>query len=115
MLAGPNGEMRQIVGEFRLKNLSQVHGGKIIVETNEKGVPNERSGSILSSYLSDVAENSTFAPLNIPRWDNELFVQRKNNMIKDVEVHHHIYLFLMYHHIHLFLMYHHIHFYCHFT
>ncbi|XP_044417434.1 uncharacterized protein [Triticum aestivum] len=81
----PNGEMRQIVGEFRLKNLSQVHGGKIIVETNEKGVPNERSGSILSSYLSDVAENSTFAPLNIPRWDNELFVQRKNNMIKDVE------------------------------
>ncbi|XP_044428204.1 uncharacterized protein [Triticum aestivum] len=85
MLAGPNGETRQIVGEFRLKNLSQVDGGRIIVETNEKGVPNERSGSILSSYLSDLAENSTFAPLNIPRWDNELFVQRKNNMIKDVE------------------------------
>ena len=65
------------------------------METNKKGVPNERSGSILSSYLSDVAENSTFAPLNIPRWDNELFVQRKNNMIKDVEVifekHHHIF------------------------
>lgn len=81
----PNGETRQIVGEFRLKNLSQVAGGKIIVETNEKGVPNERSGSIVSSYLSDLAENSTFASLNIPRWDNELFVQRKNNMIKDVE------------------------------
>ena len=76
------------------------------METNKKGLPNERAGSILSSYLSDVAEPSTFAPLTIPRWDNELFVQRKNNMIKDVEVHHHIHLFLMYHHIHL---------YCHFT
>ena len=110
MLAGPNGETQQIVGEFWLKNLSQVAEGKIIVETNEKGVANERFGSILSSYLSNVAENSTFAPLDIPRWDTELFFQRKNNMIKDVEV-----IFEKHHHIHLILTYHHIHLYCHFT
>lgn len=67
------------------------------METNEKGVPNERSASILSSYLSYLAENSTLAPLNIPRWDNELFVPRKNNMITDVEVifkkHYHLSIF----------------------
>lgn len=83
---GPNGDVRQILGEFRVKNLSQLDGGKIIVETDENGVPNERSASILGQYLGQLAENSTFAPLNIPRWDNELFVKKKENMINHVEV-----------------------------
>ena len=71
--AGPNGEMRQILGVFRGQFFSQLKGGKIVVGTNPDGVPNERSGSILGSYLTQLAENSTVAPLHIPRWDHEMF------------------------------------------
>ena len=65
--AGPNGDMRQIVGVFRSQILSNLKGGKIIVGTDQNGVPNEISGSILSSYLTELAQNSTIAPLHIPR------------------------------------------------
>jgi hypothetical protein len=41
-------------------------GGKIIVGTDQNGVPNERSSSILSRYLTELAENSSIAPLHIP-------------------------------------------------
>jgi hypothetical protein len=86
---GPNGDMRQIVGAFRSHFLSNLKGGQIIVGTDENGVPNERSGSILSRYLTELAENSSIAPLHIPRWDNELFDPKKQEMIKLVEVHFH--------------------------
>lgn len=84
--AGPNGDVRQIIGELRGKNLSELHGGKIVVETDGNGIPNERSAAILSQHLTWLAENSTFAPLHIPRWDNELFLQKHGQMITDVEV-----------------------------
>ena len=84
--AGPNGGMRQVVGVFRRQFLSNLKGGKIIVGTDENGVPNERSGSILSSYLTELAQNSTIAPLHIPRWDNEMFEPKQQEMIKLVEV-----------------------------
>jgi hypothetical protein len=83
---GPNGEMRQIVGVFRSKFLSTLNGGKIIVETDQNGVPNERSGSILSSYLTELAQNLTIAPLHIPRWDNDMFKPKQQELIKLVEV-----------------------------
>lgn len=47
---------------------------------------NERSAAILSQHLTWLAENSTFAPLHISRWDNELFLQKHGQMITDVEV-----------------------------
>jgi phage replication-related protein YjqB (UPF0714/DUF867 family) len=78
--------MRQIVGAFRSQLLLNLKGGKIIVGTDRNGVPNERSGSILSSYLTELAQNSTIAPLHIPRWDNEMFEPKKQEMIKLVEV-----------------------------
>ncbi|KAL6639399.1 hypothetical protein ACP70R_023129 [Stipagrostis hirtigluma subsp. patula] len=81
----PNGEVRQILGQFRTSELLKSHGGKIIVGTDENGVPNERSASILGQYLGDIAEKPTFAPLHIPRWDNRLFDTHKESIIKDVE------------------------------
>ena len=84
--AGPNGDVRQIIGEFRGKNLSELRGGKIIVETDGSGIPNGRSNAILGHHLTWLAENSTFAPLHIPRRDNELFLQKHGQMITDVEV-----------------------------
>ena len=74
------------MGVFRRQFLSNLKGGKIIVGTDENGVPNERSGSILSSYLTELAQNSTTAPLHIPRWDNEMFEPKQQEMIKLVEV-----------------------------
>lgn len=56
------------------------------METNGKGIPNERSAPVLSQHLTWLAENSRFAPLHIPRWDNELFLQKHGQMITDVEV-----------------------------
>jgi len=82
----PNGENATIVGVFRSKFLSTLNGGKIIVETGQNGAPNERSSSILSSYLTKLAQNSTIAPLHIPRWDNEMFKPKQQEMIKLVEV-----------------------------
>ena len=76
--------MRQIVGVRRRQLLSNLKGGKIIVGIDENGVPNEMSGSILSSYLTKLAQNST--PLHIPRWDNEMFEPKQQEMIKLVEV-----------------------------
>ena len=84
--AGPNGDVRQIIGEFRGKNLSELRGGKIIVETDRSGIPNGRSAAILGQHLTWLAENSTFAPLHIPRLDNELFLQKHGQMITDAEV-----------------------------
>ncbi|KAL6909851.1 hypothetical protein ACP4OV_001510 [Aristida adscensionis] len=81
----PTGEMQQILGQFRVSELLKPHGGKIIVEIDENGVPNQRSGSILGQYLGDLAEILTFAPLHIPRWDNKLFDTHKENIIKQVE------------------------------
>ena len=48
---GPNGEVRQILGDFRVSDLLQSRGGKVMVGTDENGVPNERSASILGQYL----------------------------------------------------------------
>jgi len=84
--AGPNGEVRQIIGEFTLSNLLALQGGKVIVETDENGVPNERSASILGQHLGHVAESPTLAPLDIPRFDNRRFNSHKEQIIKDVEV-----------------------------
>ena len=84
--AGPNGEKRNIVGAFGISNLLELEGGKVMVGTDENGVPNERSASILGQHLGYLAESPTFAPLHIPRWDNELFKAHKEQIIKDVEV-----------------------------
>lgn len=73
----PNGEVRQIIGEFTLSNLLALQGGKVIVETDENGVPNERSASILGQHLGHVAESPTLAPLDIPRFDNRRFNSHK--------------------------------------
>lgn len=62
-------------------------GGRVLVETDKNGIPNQWSESILSSYLGELAQNSSFAPLHIPRWDNKLFKGPKERIIKDVEVH----------------------------
>jgi hypothetical protein len=63
-----------------------LNGGRVLVETDENGVPNQWSESILSSYLVKLAKNPSFAPLHIPRWDNKLFKGPKERIIKDVEV-----------------------------
>jgi len=73
-------------GVFRSKNLLNLKGEKIIVGTDQNGVPNERSSSILSSYLTELAQNSTTAPLHISRWDNEMFEPKQQEMIRLVEV-----------------------------
>ncbi|WVZ94446.1 hypothetical protein U9M48_040335 [Paspalum notatum var. saurae] len=82
----PNGEKRKVVGSFGIANLLELERGKVMVGTDENGVPNERSASILGQHLGYVAESPTFAPLHIPRWDNELFKAHKEQIIKDVEV-----------------------------
>lgn len=64
----------------------KLQGGKVIVGTDENGVPNERSASVLGQHLGDLAQKSTFAPLHIPRWDNDLFNKHKEQIIMDVEV-----------------------------
>jgi hypothetical protein len=85
--AGPNGDVRQIIGEFTLRNLLALQGGaKVIVGTDENGVPNERSASILGQHLGHVAESPTLAPVDIPRFDNRRFDSHKEQIIKDVEV-----------------------------
>ena len=86
LYAGPNGEVRQVLGEFTVSNLLELQGGKVIVGTNENGVPNERSASILGQHLGHLAESSTLAPLDIPRFDNARFKSHKEQIIKDVEV-----------------------------
>ncbi|WVZ49708.1 hypothetical protein U9M48_001040 [Paspalum notatum var. saurae] len=83
--SGPNGEKRNIVGAFGISNLLELEGGKVMVGTDENGVPNERSASILGQYLGSLAESQTFAPLHIARWDNKLFKTYKEQIIKDVE------------------------------
>lgn len=86
LIIGPNGEVRQILGEFKVKNVEDLKEGKVIVETDGYGEPNDRSGSILGSYIGMLAKSPTFAPLDIPKWDNDLFLQRKKNIITNVEV-----------------------------
>lgn len=81
-----NGEVRQILGNFNVKNMEQLKNGKVIVETDENGVPNDRSGSLLGSYLAKMAQNSTFAPLHIPKWDDDLFVEPQKCIVAHVEV-----------------------------
>ncbi|XP_072147443.1 uncharacterized protein [Setaria viridis] len=84
-MLGPNGEVGQILGDFRVSNLLQSRGGKVIVGTDENGVPNERSTSIFGQYLGDLAMKPSFAPLHIERWDNKLFRGYKQSIIRDVE------------------------------
>jgi hypothetical protein len=86
MYVGPNGAVRQVLGDFGVSNLENLQGGKVIVGTDENGVPNERSASILGQYLGQLAETPSFAPLHIERWDNELFNTHKQQIITDVEV-----------------------------
>ncbi|KAG2633094.1 hypothetical protein PVAP13_2NG286203 [Panicum virgatum] len=69
----PNGEVRQILGDFRVSDLLWSRGGKVMVGTDENGVPNERSASIFGQYLGDLAMKPNFAPLHIERWDSKLF------------------------------------------
>lgn len=64
---GPNGQERQVIGDFGVSDLLKLQGGKVIVATDENGVPNERSASILGQHLGELAESSTFAPLHILR------------------------------------------------
>ena len=70
--AGPNGEVRQVLGDFTISNLLQLEGGKVIVGTDENGVTNERSASILGQHLGQIAKKPSLAPLHIQRWDNDL-------------------------------------------
>lgn len=83
----PNGEVRQVIGNFRILNLEDLDGGKVIVRTDENGVPNERSASILGQDFGQTAEKPSLAPLHIERWDNALFNTHKQQIIKDVEEH----------------------------
>jgi hypothetical protein len=78
--------LRQVLGDFRVSNLLELQGGKIMVGTDENGVPNERSASILGQHLGQIAEKPSLAPLHIQRWDNDLFNTHKEKIIKDVEV-----------------------------
>ena len=83
---GPNGEVRQILGDFRVSDLLRSRGGKVMVGTDENGVPNERSASIFGQYLGDLAMKPNFAPLHIERWDNKLSRGYKQSIIRDVKV-----------------------------
>ncbi|XP_020100828.1 uncharacterized protein LOC109718820 [Ananas comosus] len=58
---------------------------RIDVEVDKYGVPCTYAGSILGSFLGVVAKNGAFAPLNIPRWDNQAFNPFKEKMLKHVE------------------------------
>jgi len=78
--------VRQVLGDFGVSDLSKLKGGKVIVGTDENGVPNERSASVLGQHLGDLAQTQTFAPLHIQRWDNVLFNKHKELIIMDVEV-----------------------------
>uniref|UniRef100_A0A0A9DI28 Uncharacterized protein n=1 Tax=Arundo donax TaxID=35708 RepID=A0A0A9DI28_ARUDO len=81
----PNGDVRQVLGDFRVSNLLELEGGKVILGTNENGVPNERAASILGQHLGQIAEKPSLAPLHIQRWDNALFKTHKEQIIKDVK------------------------------
>ncbi|WVZ58609.1 hypothetical protein U9M48_008862 [Paspalum notatum var. saurae] len=74
-----------LCGAFAISNLLELEGGKVMAGTDENGVPNERSASILGQYLGSLAESQTFAPLHIARWDHKLFDSYKKQIIKDVE------------------------------
>jgi hypothetical protein len=52
--AGSNGELRQVLCDFTISNLLEIEGGKLIVGTDENGVPNERSASILGQHLGHI-------------------------------------------------------------
>ncbi|RLN28952.1 uncharacterized protein C2845_PM05G17360 [Panicum miliaceum] len=81
----PNGEVRQILGDFRVSDLLRSRGGKVMVGTDENGVQNERSASILGQYLGDLAMKPNFAPLHIERWASKLYRAYKQSIIRDVE------------------------------
>ena len=53
---GPNGEVRQVLEDFRVSNIEDLYGGKVIIGTDENGVPNERSASILGQDFGQTAE-----------------------------------------------------------
>jgi len=48
--------VRQVLGDFTISNLLELEGGKVVVGTDENGVPNERSASILGQHLGQIAE-----------------------------------------------------------
>ncbi|KAL6640827.1 hypothetical protein ACP70R_021950 [Stipagrostis hirtigluma subsp. patula] len=81
----PNGAVREIFRSFRTAELWDLNGGRVLVETDDNGIPNQWSESILSTYLGELAQNSSFAPLHIPRWDSKLFKGPKERIITDVE------------------------------
>ncbi|KAM0872496.1 hypothetical protein ACQ4PT_038681 [Festuca glaucescens] len=73
-------------GRFTVSNVMNIKsGGKVIIETDEKGVPNQRSAGLLGSFLRGLAKNSSHVPLHIPRWDNKLMRKPKKNLITYVE------------------------------
>jgi hypothetical protein len=84
--AGPNGLVREVMGRFQVSNLMHMKDAKVIVETDKNGVPNQRSGGLLGSFLGDLAKKSSYAPLNIARWDNKLLRRPKESLIEYVKV-----------------------------
>ncbi|KAL6643973.1 hypothetical protein ACP70R_018739 [Stipagrostis hirtigluma subsp. patula] len=81
----PNGFVREAMGRFSLTKLLNMNSGKVLVETDENGIPNQRSASLLGSFLGMVAKNSSYAPLHIPRGDSKLFNQPNQDLINYVE------------------------------
>jgi hypothetical protein len=61
-------------------------GGKVIIETDENGIPNQKSADLLGSFLRDLAKNSSHVPLYIARWDDKLMRQPKKDLITYVAV-----------------------------
>lgn len=82
----PNGVIQEYRGRFTVSNVMNIKsGGKVIIETDENGVPNQRSAGLLGSFLRGLAKNSSHVPLHIPRWDNKLMRKPKENLITYVE------------------------------
>lgn len=84
-LIWPNGLVREVMGRFQVSNLMHMKDAKVIVETDKNGVPNQRSGGLLGSFLGDLAKKSSYAPLNIARWDNKLLRRPKESLIEYVK------------------------------
>ena len=75
------------MGRFTVSNVMNIKsGGKVKVETDQNGVPNQRSGGLLGSFLRGLAKNSSHVPLHIARWDNKLLEKPKKDLITYVEV-----------------------------
>jgi hypothetical protein len=85
--AGPNGVVQEYRGRFTVSTMMNIKsGGKVIVETDENGIPNQKSAGLLGSFLRDLARNSSHVSLYIPRWDNKLMQKPKKDLITYVVV-----------------------------